>query len=191
MAGFLPPLVRGSSRAGLAWIGAYVAAAAAGGASVGAASGFLGQLCRPFAGASFGPCFLVIAGLAVVWELGWLRRFLPERKRQVPVAWMANHGVCQAILLYGLSMGSGLVTYVSFGAFYVLLAWAFESGPVAGSLVMGFYGAAQTFPVVAAAVNLKRGLPPPITAANLSDPLLHRACAACAGWLFLVRFLMI
>lgn len=75
-----------------------------------------------------------------------LRAFrLPSWKRQVPPVWTRRFGKRRAFLLYGVVLGSGITTFVPWGAMYVAFAGAmllgsFKIAVLAGSL----FGLART-----------------------------------------------
>src|SRR5687768_11022108 len=131
MVGFLPPLVQEAPTTGWGAIATYALASLAAGAGLGAALGAAGALlpaaARPAALILFA---LLALGCAAV-DARLLRLRLPERRCQVPAAWLYNHGPAKGALLYGACLGSGLVTYISYAGFYPLLAWASLQGPAA------------------------------------------------------------
>jgi hypothetical protein len=177
MVGFLPPLVQEAPISGLVTVASYTLGAAAGGAGLGAALGFAGHCvpagARPAALLLFGLLALACAGV----DAGLLRWPLPERRRQVPVAWLYNHGQHRGALLYGVCLGSGVVTYIAYAGFYPLLGWACLQGPAVGAAVLGLYALMQALPVTLAAAAALRGAGPPLDGARLSQPLLRRVVA--------------
>lgn len=177
MVGFLPPLVQEAPITGWVTVASYSLAAVAGGAGLGAALGLAGGFVPAAARPAANLLFALLALTCAARDAGLLRFRVLERRRQVPVPWLYNHGPWKGALFYGLCLGSGVVTYVSFAGFYALLAWAFLNGPAAGAALLGLYAAAQALPVPLAAAAALRRQPPPLDGARLSQPLLRRAVA--------------
>ncbi len=182
MTGFLPPLVQEAPRTGWLTIALYWLSSIAGGGILGALLGAAGVTAGAVTSVARGGTawlggFALLAAAIAAREAGLLRFRLPEWQRQVPVAWRYNLGPVRAGMSYGASLGTGLATFVSFPAFYALLAGAFLAGPAGGGLLMGLYGAAQALPVLLAGAARARGRAAPLSARNLSPLWLHRACA--------------
>ena len=74
-----------------------------------------------------------------------------DRKKQVPEWWRTFYSKPVASLLYGLGLGVGFLTYLTFGTFVVVAAAAFASGdPLFGLLLSGAFGAARSLTVAIA-----------------------------------------
>jgi hypothetical protein len=182
MVGFLPPLVQEAPLRGLLANLAYGAASIASGTALGAALGSLGHLAP--AVVTSRAALLSLAGLAL-WcaaiDVGLARVPLAQRRGQVPVTWLYNLGPLRGAVMYGVSLGTGLVTYISFASFYPVLAWAFSSGARRGAEVMGVYGAAQALPVMVGAFMTLRRSRPPIHAGVLPARWVRVAAAGMAA----------
>jgi hypothetical protein len=141
----ITPVVHGRRR-GPYWrsialhaLGAGVAAAA-----FGAALGGIGWLLR----APWGRAGLVAVGaVAVIYVLRealGLPLPLLDRKQQVPEWWRTFYSPPVAALLYGLGLGVGFATFLTYGTFVAVAAGAVASGsPATGALVCGPFGLAR------------------------------------------------
>jgi hypothetical protein len=69
---------------------------------------------------------------------------VPQRKRQVPEWWRTFFSRPVAALLYGIGLGVGFFTYLTYGTFVAVTVGAVVSGdPVTGALIVGPFGAAR------------------------------------------------
>lgn len=69
---------------------------------------------------------------------------LPDRKRQVPEWWRTFFSPPVAAFLYGVGLGAGVLTYLTFGTFAVVMVAAVASGdPATGLLLCGPFGFAR------------------------------------------------
>ena len=98
----------------------------------------------------------VIALIAVVYAgreaFGWPVP-LPQLRRQVPEWWRTFFSPKTAAALYGLGLGAGFFTYLSFGTFAAVAAAAVTSGdPLVGAVLCAPFGAARGL-AVAVSVN--------------------------------------
>lgn len=104
---------------------------------LGAVGGLLGA---PWEGA--GP--IVIAVVALVYALRELLKLpvpLPDMDQQVPDWWRTFYSHNVAALLYGLGLGVGFFTYLSFGTLAAVAAGAFvSSDPLTGMLILAPFG---------------------------------------------------
>lgn len=74
---------------------------------------------------------------------------LPRQRRQVPQAWMRNHGPARAYAMYGVWLGAGLVTNISYMVEAVVLSAAALLLPFPEAiLVGGIFGLGRTAPVM-------------------------------------------
>ncbi|MGH2753680.1 MAG: hypothetical protein ACRDLB_04540 [Actinomycetota bacterium] len=100
----------------------------------------------------------VLAAVAVVYALRegiGLPVPLPDLDRQVPEWWRTFYSPPIAALLYGLGLGVGFVTFLSFGTFAVVAAGSFVAGdPLLGALLCAPFGLARGLSVLAAVHNL-------------------------------------
>lgn len=182
MVGFLPPLVQEAPLSGSIIVLLYGFASAATGAALGAAYGYAGSVLIPVAARPAALSVLASLALASAALDGRQRApWILQRRRQVPESWLFNYGPVRASILYGASMGSGLVTFITVAGFYPVMGWALMRGPAAGAQIMGFYGAAQAVPVLLAGWAQLRGRRQPVDGSALSQPAMRRAAAAAAA----------
>lgn len=124
------------------------ASAALLGALLGAAGWLLGA---PWGSAGL----LVVAVLAAIYaarELFNLPIPLPDMDRQVPDWWRTYFSRNVAAFLYGLGLGVGFLTYLSFGTLVPVAAAAvISSSPVTGALLLGTFGLMRGLSVMIAA----------------------------------------
>lgn len=171
--------------------GAIVGGAAFGSLlSVGGAHLGLGPLGASIPGR--GLAILVCCHIAVVGrEIGVLRFPLPQSRWQVPREWLASMPVRMAATLYGLALGTGVLTRVTTGGFYLLLLWALMSGSrLEGALMFAAFGLGRGVPVLALASvtdntddlgSSVTALDPWWAAMRLVNALV---ISACGGWFF-------
>lgn len=75
-------------------------------------------------------------------DVGLLRLPRPTLRQAVPITWWRWWRPYGAALAYGAALGIGVMTWIPFGAFYVLCTWCVLKGdPTYGALLMGTYGA--------------------------------------------------
>ena len=151
-------VVDGGRRKLLAAI-AHVTGATIGAAAVGAVLGALGAL----AGGPWGRTGLIVVVIAAavfsLRDAASLPIPLPERKGQVPSWWRAFFGPPVASGLYGVVLGLGFATHLTYGTFVVACAGAVVSGHlVIGALICAPFGLARGLVVVAIAARHGRDL---------------------------------
>lgn len=132
-------------------IGLHVLGAAAAAAALGALLGGAGALLGgPWRVA--GPVAIAaIAALYALRELVGVPVPLPDRHRQVPEWWRTFYSPPFASLLYGLGLGVGFLTFLTFGTFVAVAAGAVVSaGPGEGALICAPFGLARGLSVVLA-----------------------------------------
>ena len=158
MAEAIAPVVHGEDRrnyvisVGLHALGATVSAAL-----FGALLGIAGMGFGAPWGAAGVVVLLVVALLYGAREGVGLPVPIPDRKRQVPDWWRSFYSPAIAALLYGLGLGVGFMTYLTFGTFVAVAAAAVISGdPATAALLCAPFGLARGLSVLVAA-RTKRG----------------------------------
>ena len=120
-------------------------------ALLGAGLGALGGL----VGAPYGETGLyVVAAVALVYllrEAVGLPIPIPSLRKQVPAWWRTFYSRNTTALLYGLGLGVGYFTYLSYGTFVVVsVAVVMGGDALAGALVVGCFGLARSVAVALA-----------------------------------------
>lgn len=73
-------------------------------------------------------------------ELGAIKLPMPQRKWQVPVSWIIQRKYFGSFL-YGLTIGAGYLTYITYSGFYIWILLTFVLGdPLKGALFGAIYG---------------------------------------------------
>ena len=81
-------------------------------------------------------------------ELGWLAFPLPERKRQTEKYFAHEFGFVVGSAMWGLHIGLGFTTHITYGGFWMLVAADVAIGdPLYGSLLMMTYWLGRSLPV--------------------------------------------
>jgi hypothetical protein len=81
---------------------------------------------------------------------------LPDLDRQVPDWWRTFYSPGVASFLYGLGLGVGFVTFLSFGTFVAVATGAFLTGdPLLGAAITGPFGLARGLSILVAVHNLE------------------------------------
>src|SRR2546421_3325895 len=103
---------------------------------------------NPHAGAWFiGSLTLAYA----VSDLGLLRMPRPTLREAVPITWWRAWRPYGAAIAYGAALGTGVMTRVPFGSFYILcLLCVVKGNAVYGAALIGTYGAARALPLLPA-----------------------------------------
>ncbi len=95
--------------------------------------------------------WLGLAGLslALAWrEFEGLRFPIPQWPRQTKKTWYHRFGAVGAAYWWGIDLGSGLITRVTFSGYWLLvLAILFQGTPAYGGLVLGLYGLGRALAV--------------------------------------------
>jgi Na+-driven multidrug efflux pump len=95
---------------------------------------------------------IVVIVVAVVYLLREALRLpvpLFDRRRQVPEWWRTFYSARTAAFLYGVGLGAGYFTYLTYGTFVVVSAAALVSGnPLLGALLTGPFGLARGLSVM-------------------------------------------
>ena len=148
----IDPVVHGGRNRSYALsVALHVVGATASAAALGALLGGLGALLGgPWHVA--GPAAVaVIAGLYALREVAGVPVPVPDRHRQVPEWWRTFYSAPVATLLYGLGLGVGFLTFLTFGTFVAVAAGAIASGsPALGAAVCGPFGLARGLSVLVA-----------------------------------------
>lgn len=147
----ISPVVHGGrNRSYWTSIALHVFGATTTAALFGALLGGLGALL----GAPWGRAGLILIALAAGLYLAREAFGLPiptfDRKQQVPEWWRTFFSKPVASLLYGLGLGVGFATYLTFGTFIVVSLAAFASGDAQlAALFSGAFGAARSLSLIA------------------------------------------
>ncbi|MDQ3955178.1 MAG: hypothetical protein M3285_06490 [Actinomycetota bacterium] len=148
----IAPVVHGDSRTKyrmtllLHALGAVLAAAL-----VGTLAGTIGMVL----GAPWGTwSFVAVGSVAVVYaarEITGLKIPIPDRHRQVPLWWRSFYSAPVAGFLYGLGIGVGYLTYLSFGTYVAVTAAAVAWGsPPLGAALTAPFGLGRALSVALA-----------------------------------------
>ncbi len=155
----------------------YIVASSVGGMLVGGLVSALGGLVRPWLPLPLALGALVVVALAyALHELHIWRLPHPERAWQVPNEWIVRRPLL-GVVAFGLTLGTGLFTYIPFTSFYLLLAWeALLTPPMQGAALGAVYGLARALPVLVGGWVTWRGQPivPVHTGLMGAQPRLHR-----------------
>jgi hypothetical protein len=147
----ISPVVHGGRRsyrtaAFLHTLGAVVAAAA-----FGALLGAAGALLRAPWGRGGFVALGVVGAVYTLREAAGLRIPIPDRARQVPDWWRTFYSPRVTAFLYGIGLGVGFLTFLSYGTFVAVAAAAVVSGsPGVGAALCAPFGLARGLSVVLA-----------------------------------------
>lgn len=143
------------------WFRSVLAYTVAGCVSAVLVGAVLGAVGRGLGGPAGGAAFYLIGFLSLVLaarEWGWIGFRLPERKLQTEKVWVHEFGFVTASAMWGLHIGLGFATRVTYGGFWVLVAVALALGdPVYGAVLMLVYWLGRTLPVWVAPALLESG----------------------------------
>ena len=90
----------------------------------------------------------VLSLLLAAREWGWINFRLPERKLQTEKLWAHEFGFVMASAMWGLHIGLGFATRITYGGFWVLVAIILALGdPRFGAIVMLSYWAGRALPL--------------------------------------------
>jgi cytochrome c biogenesis protein CcdA len=140
---------------------------------MGAALGIIGKCV--IGEAVRGPAFYITASIGLILaakEWNVLRFNLPERKCQTEKFWVHEFGFVGASLLWGLHIGLGFFTRITYSGFWALVAITLALGdPVFGAVLMSAYWLGRVLSVWVAPLLLK----PKTECGELTDAILgHR-----------------
>ena len=149
----ITPVVHGTRRRYATAVALHTTAATLSAAVLGLALGGIGAaLGLEWNAAGVAVIFLFGAIYAGREAFGWPIP-LPQFRRQVPEWWRTFFSPQAAAGLYGLGLGAGFFTYLSFGTFAAVAAAAVTSGdPLLGAALCAPFGAARGI-AVAVSVN--------------------------------------
>lgn len=148
----IAPVVHGGRRTTYAMsVAAHVLGATVSAALLGLVLGSVGAVI----GAPWGtPGIVALAVVALVYALREGLRlpvFVPDRHAQVPEWWRTFYSPTVSSFLYGLGLGVGFFTYLSFGTYVAVTVAALLSGhPFVGALLCGAFGLARGLSVLVA-----------------------------------------
>lgn len=95
--------------------------------------------------------WMLLSGLSAVLalhEFYWLRLPIPQLHRQTSKWWRTRFGAVGAAWLWGLDLGSGLTTIVTFSGYWILVLAALSSGEAwYGGLILGMFGVSRAIVV--------------------------------------------
>lgn len=171
----ITPVVHGEGRTAYRWsLALHIFGAGTAAAALGGVLGSLGAL----TGAPWGaPGLFVLATIAALYALRESAGApvpLPARRAQVPSWWRTFFSPPVAGLLYGLALGVGFLTYLSFGTFVAVAAAAALGGdPLVGAALCAPFGVGRGLAVAWA--NRGPGDDPGTTVAHLGDLALGRS----------------
>ena len=93
--------------------------------------------------------------ILAVRELGWIKFRLPERKLQTEKVWAHQFGFVLASAMWGLHIGLGFATRITYGGFWLLVAAILALGnPAFGAVLMLSYWMGRVLPLWLAPVLL-------------------------------------
>ncbi len=101
----------------------------------------------------------VVSILYALRELNILHLPVPQIGWQVPKSWMRRSRL-EGNVLYGLVLGTGVVTFIPYASFLILLAWEFVAGAVSlqAAVILGMlYGVSRGLPAVLGGISVLRG----------------------------------
>ncbi|MFN2589006.1 MAG: hypothetical protein ABR613_12935 [Actinomycetota bacterium] len=135
----------------------HVAGATVSAAALGLVLGGLGMLLRAPQDPATPAVVAAVAAVYFVREAFRVPVPLPDRKRQVPEWWRTFFSPPAAAFLYGLGLGVGVLTYLTFGTFAAVMAAAVAAGdPLPAALLCAPFGLGRGFAVVAATWSADR-----------------------------------
>jgi hypothetical protein len=145
----ITPAVHGGRKAGY-WLslGAHILGAAIAAGALGLGLGAGGRVL----GAPWGMWGLLgIATIGVAYALGAAGAPVPvfHRRRQVPDWWRTFFSPVTSSFLYGVGLGAGFLTFLSFGTLTVVAVVALASGdPLLGAMVCAPFGVSRGLAVL-------------------------------------------
>lgn len=128
---------------------AFAAGAVVAGALLGEGLGRLGDLLRTSVDLRWFAAALAIAAMAYsAADLSRIQLPVPQVRWQVPRSW-ANWGLIKYAALFGAILGLGMITFVPFAGYWLVLSAAVvRADPTGGALALGAFGAGRALPAV-------------------------------------------
>ena len=178
----IAPVVHGGRRKSY-WgtVALHTLGATAAAAAVGALLGAVGVgLQAPWGAASSG-ALAVVAVLYILKEAFQVPIPVPDRHRQVPEWWRTFYSPPVAATLYGLGLGVGFLTFLSFGTYVAVAAAALLFGdPLLGATLCAPFGLARGLSVIAWPLGTSSSNDAVVRIENLSDTKTPRLVNAVA-----------
>lgn len=148
--------------------------------------GAIGQLLGLSSAGGWGLYVVALVSLILATrEWGWIKFRLPERKLQTEKVWAHEFGFVTASAMWGLHIGLGFATRVTYGGFWVLVGLILVLGdPFYGAIVMLSYWLGRALPLWIAPLWFSSGE----EAANLSESIFdhrlvyHRVTGIALAW---------
>jgi cytochrome c biogenesis protein CcdA len=136
--------VRGQERRRLIAIGTFAIGSLFGSASLGAVLSFAGAIVQHVVPSAAAMALLAaVAFVASLLDLELISLPRPQRSAQVPSAWRNRWPLAVASFGYGVVLGIGILTFIPFAAFYVVLVAGILFGFPLGVYLMLGYGAGK------------------------------------------------
>ncbi len=184
--GALTPLGKGARGLWFRSVLAYTAGGFVSATLTGMALGLVGRWLGVGAAADVPFYFISILALIIAaGEWGWICFRLPERKLQTEKFWAHEFGFIMASAMWGLHIGLGFATRVTYGGFWLLVTVALAMGdPTYGSILMLVYWLGRALPVWVAPALVG----PTRDATELPEAILehglmyHRVVALASVW---------
>ncbi len=128
---------------------AYTVAGAISSIIVGLVLGAVGKVIGLSGTAGIGLYLVALLSLILAArEWGWINFRLPERKLQTEKVWAHEFGFVMASAMWGLHIGLGFATRVTYGGFWVLVGAILALGdPRFGAIVMLSYWVGRALPL--------------------------------------------
>jgi len=149
--GALTPLgkVAGNYKLWFRSVFAYTVAGAISSTIVGLALGAVGRVIGLSSTGGIGLYLVALLSLILAArEWGWIKFRLPERKLQTEKVWAHQFGFVIASAMWGLHIGLGFATRVTYGGFWVLVAGILALGdPRFGAILMLSYWIGRALPL--------------------------------------------
>jgi hypothetical protein len=144
------PVVHGEKRSRY-WfsVALHVTGASISAAALGALLGAVGGLVGAPWGAAGAAAVAAVAGLYALREATGLPVWIPDRHRQVPDWWRTFFSAPVASFLYGVGLGVGFLTFLTYGTFVAVSVAAVATGdPLLGAAICLPFGLARALTVV-------------------------------------------
>ncbi len=146
------------------WIRSVIAYAIGGAVSAAFVGMLLGAIGRVILGDTRrGLAFYVVGSVAIILaarEMGWIRFQLPELKRQAEKVWAHEFGIVTASAMWGVHIGLGFATRMTYGGFWILVGFSMVFGePSYGAVLLLAYWMGRILPVSLAPMLVRSGMP--------------------------------